>query len=73
MIPEKEFFTITHKNGNPWISDELRQYAIDNTTLVYCDIVGFSIDEYGDIYLMDSCGNYAVAPDDCKLVWNERD
>ncbi len=39
--------------------------------LVYCDMDGFVVNEYGELILMDECGNYACPPDlsRFKLEW----
>ena len=31
--------------------------------LCWCDMDGFLIDEYGDLYLADECGAYVIPPE----------
>lgn len=68
-----KLFEVTHLDGRPWTMEELRDYAWNNTSLYYLHIEGFLIDEYEDIYLSDSCGNYVPVSDDFKLVISHGD
>lgn len=31
-------------------------------SLIYCDMEGFALTEYGDLILMDECGNHVECP-----------
>ena len=40
--------------------------------LVYCDMEGFAIEEDGDLFLMDECGNSKYCPPGrFEIVWEE--
>lgn len=42
------------------------------SNLIYCDIEGFSLQEDGNLILLDECGNYAYCPPDrFEIVFDE--
>ena len=42
--------------------------------LVYCDMEGFAIEEDGDLFLMDECGNFKYCPTGrFEIVWEEQE
>lgn len=42
--------------------------------LVYCDMEGFAIEEDGDLFLMDECGNFRYCPSGrFEIVWEEQE
>lgn len=71
---DKKLFKVIHPDtGADWTHEELQEYAINNTNLVYCDIEGFLVDEYGALFLADECGNFDILPPDWfGLVWLAR-
>lgn len=65
---------IEHADGSEWDSEDLRQWALDHpeSMLVYSDIEGFFINEYGELVILDVCGNwYPPNTDDMVLVWDQ--
>ena len=39
--------------------------------LVWCDLCGWLLDDEGDLFLSDSCGNYAAAPEHFKVIYDQ--
>ena len=60
-------FTVLHVATNvPVTPYDMQMMAVSESWakgLVYTDIEGFAIGDMGDLYLLDECGNYAVAPE----------
>lgn len=76
MTPKSEkLYTVVHGDGTPWTNADLQRYALDHPdlNLVYCDMDGFYVDEYGDLYIADECGNflYLGEGDDRNVVWHQ--
>ena len=62
--PETLFYVIDKKTGK---EPDLERIALTEDwakDLVYCDIEGFLLSEYGDLILADECGNWVYCPPD---------
>lgn len=53
----EDYILQCQKRGEAWCS-----------SLVYCDMEGFVLDEYGYLHVVDECGNYAYVPDGRFIV-----
>ena len=41
-------------------------------SLIYCDVDGFFINESGNLFLADDCGNIVACPQDrFTIIWND--
>ena len=72
---DDRLFKVVHTGTlEEWTDEELENYAKRETCLVFCDITGFFVDEYCDLWLADSCDNLEMLPPDkFQLVWLPRD
>lgn len=65
---------VEHADGREWTTADLALWALDHSGegLIYCDMEGFLVDEYGDLWIADECGNvcYVGEPDDMRVVWD---
>ena len=65
------FKVIDTKTGKEPIFDHnhlFKENWFKNSSLIWCDIEGWVISEYGVLMLADECGNVAYAPDRYKVV-----
>lgn len=73
MDDEGRVFKVVHADGSTWTISDLEKWALDHDEygLVYCDMDGFYIDEFGYLCVADECGNYAYLgeSDDMKIVY----
>jgi hypothetical protein len=62
-----EFKVIDPRTGKEPIFDHnhvFKEKWFKNSSLIYCDISGWAIDEYGYLMLVDDCDNIAYPPSD---------
>ena len=69
-----QLFTVIDKLTGKY--PDLREIALHESWakgLIFCDMEGFVIDEYGDLSLTDECGGIAYCPADrFEIIWNKR-
>lgn len=59
------FEVIDRRTGNPPIFDfnhVFKEKWFKESGLKYCDISGWGVDDFGNLFLMDDCGNIAYPP-----------
>lgn len=65
---------VVHADGCEWTTYDLERWAKGHPDagMVYCDMDGFLIDEYGGLSIADECGNvcYVGETEDMRLVWD---
>lgn len=69
----KRTWHVEHADGSEWTMDDLEEWALHaDEGLIYCDMDGFYLDEYGALVILDECGHYCHAPDsaDMRVVWD---
>lgn len=70
------FKVISRKTGKEPIFDHnhlFKEKWFKNSNLIWCDISGWAIDEYGALMLVDDCNNIAYPPDDKYIVIFDED
>ena len=58
----KKLFTVKNPDGSIPDTEKIALTEKWAKELVYCDVDGFCIDEYGYPILLDDCGNAAFPP-----------
>lgn len=65
---------VEHADGSEWTASDFERWALDHpdSGLVWCDMDGFLIDEYGGLSICDECGNvrYLGGSEDMAVVWD---
>ena len=62
--PERIYTVIDKQTGKEPDLSEITLSEKWAQGLVYCDMEGFLLDEYGDLSLCDECGSFAYCPPD---------
>ena len=75
-LEEGRLWRVVHADGTEWTTEQLRELVAntDGHHLVYCDVVGFAINDIGEVAVYDSCDNLAFADqlgawDDMRVEW----
>lgn len=73
MDDDGRLFHVVHDDGSPWTTDDLEKWAMERDDLVWCDMEGFYVDEYGALSVADECGNVVYLGEDVEdmtVVWD---
>lgn len=64
------YWHVEHADGSEWTIDDLEQWALDHPeeNMIYCDMAGFMVDEYGGLSIVDECGNYCYVGQSPDMV-----
>lgn len=74
--PKPLFEVINSETGEIVKDEELEGICLTEDWakyLIYCDIDGWYINQYGDLALLDECGNYAFPPKKYQIRWNRNE
>lgn len=74
MTLKRRFKVIDKMTGKEADPEEIALNEAWADGLIYCDMEGFAVGEYGRLFLLDECGRHEYAPSDrFEVVWDAED